>query len=354
MGEPPTPGIDMETFRIPIQNLYYLLCYSWNYLKQGELIDISRLSGATPVDLFAKVLCDGIEHLARRGLEKGYEPHEDEIAGIRGRINVLASCRKFLPLHGRAVCQFDELTSNTLSNQILKSTLRLLAQDPALDKELQKRVQIIDQRLEGISRVQLSSQCFRRVQLHSNNRFYRFLLSVCEFILRASLIDQRSGKYKFRDFVRDERLMALVFQNFLFNFLRLELPDAKVKREQIGWRASSETDVELKLLPRMETDISLRRGSQYTVIDAKYYQNTLNQHHGVDKLHSGNLYQLMGYLSNLPPDSSPKPSGMLIYPQVEKRLRHKYLIQGFEVMTCTINLNQDWGDLKQEILSLFH
>ena len=61
----------MDAPRIPIQNLYYLLCYAWNHLKQGEMVDVSNVPSTELVDLFAVVLCQGVEHLARRGLEQG-------------------------------------------------------------------------------------------------------------------------------------------------------------------------------------------------------------------------------------------------------------------------------------------
>ena len=31
----------MTAPRIPIQNLYYLLCYAWNRLPQNKLVDVS-------------------------------------------------------------------------------------------------------------------------------------------------------------------------------------------------------------------------------------------------------------------------------------------------------------------------
>lgn len=44
-------------------------------------------------------------------------------------------------------------------------------------------------------------------------------------------IDQSEGRYRFRDFFRNEKKMALVFQYFVFNFLRAERKDLRVFRE---------------------------------------------------------------------------------------------------------------------------
>ncbi|MDP3842656.1 MAG: 5-methylcytosine-specific restriction endonuclease system specificity protein McrC [Oxalobacteraceae bacterium] len=342
----------MEAPRIPIRNLYYLLCYSWNQLKQGELVDVSKVPTTELVDLFAFVLCDGIQHLARRGLEQGYETQDEEIAGVRGRMDVLGSARRFLPAHGRAACSFDELTANTLANQILKSTLRQLGRAQGLNAELRKRVQILRRDLRGIDEIAVTSQSFRRVQLHANNRFYRFLLNVCELIQGSWLADQKAGIYRFRDFVRDERAMARVFQNFLFNFIRTEIASWQIRREHIEWCATSALDPGLTLLPRMETDISLQRGTQHLIIDAKYYQDTLTQRYDAAKVHSDNLYQLMSYLTNAKRPEGETLQGMLIYPRVDRTLREQYKIQGYGVMVATVDLNRDWKDVKGEIIEL--
>lgn len=342
----------MDSPRIPIQNLYYLLCYSWNQLEQGKLVDVSRIPSTELVDLFAAVLCQGVEHIARRGLEQGYEVHEEELKGIRGRIDAAGSARRFLLHHGRAACQFDELTVNTLPNQIIKATLKLLEQVPSLNKDLRTRVKNVRGALQGIDDIRFANQLLQTVQLHSNNKFYRFLLSVCKIVHSSALVDQATGQYRFRDFVRDERTMARVFELFLFNFIRLEIPTWEVKRERIFWVAESASDSNLTLLPRMETDISLRRGREHVIIDAKYYQETMSEYYGSEKIHRGNLFQLMSYLSNVSTKDGFKPGGMLIYPQVDKKLRQRYRIQGHDVSVCTVDLNQPWQAIHTEIVDL--
>jgi len=56
---------------IPIQNLYYLLCYAWNRLDEAELVNVGREDILTPQDLFAKVLIAGANRLLKKGLDRG-------------------------------------------------------------------------------------------------------------------------------------------------------------------------------------------------------------------------------------------------------------------------------------------
>ena len=75
------------------------------------------------------------------------------------------------------------------------------------------------------------------MQLHSNNRYYKFLLHVCELVHRSWLVDEATGSYRFRDFLRDEQLMARVFEDFVFHFYRIERPEFTVRKEMIAWQA---------------------------------------------------------------------------------------------------------------------
>lgn len=341
---------------IPVKNIYYLLAYAWNRLPESEVTDVSGLESTELADLFAAVLIGGIHHLLRRGLGQSYVTQEEEIAGIRGRINIGVTMRRMLISHGRAYCEFDELHVDTLPNRILRATVKRLLKAPSLDGELRFKLRGLDRELSGISVVPLRKHLFRTVQLHGNNRFYRFLLSVCELILDMTLADETSGDYKFRDFIRDERAMARLFESFIFNFFRIERPDLDIRKERIYWHASSSGDPYLRYLPSMETDISVRDKphTKTLIIDAKFYKETFQSYYDRETVHSSNLYQITSYLRNLEyrdgPDS--KADGMLLYPVVEKSVRLAYELNGHSMQICTINLAADWQDIRRELRSL--
>lgn len=338
---------------IPIRNIYYLLCYAWNRLQEGQLIDVSGIDSTELVDLFATVLVNGVNHLMRRGLDQGYLVHEEEMPSIRGRIDVAATSRRMLAYHGKAHCIYDELSVNTLQNQIIKSTLRVLAGVPSLEVILRKKVLRVYRYLAAIDDIPLSKFQFRKIQLHSNNRFYKFLLHVCEMVQSAYLVDEKNGQYKFRDFVRDDRAMARLFESFILNFYRLEFPHLSVKKERLYWEASSDTDPKLSLLPTMETDISIRDGLHTLIIDAKYYSKTLQSYYDSQSIHSGNLYQLMTYLRNISRrgGADANSEGMLLYPVVDRKLRETYMISNHRVHICTIDLSGEWQDICAELMS---
>jgi 5-methylcytosine-specific restriction enzyme subunit McrC len=103
----------------------------------------------------------------------------------------------------------------------------------------------------------------------------------------------------------------------------------------------------------MKTDVTLRSGTRTVVMDAKYYKSALQEHHGVAKAISANLYQLMAYLRTEGSlQHSIRPEGILIYPVGDNVVDKSFTIEGFPVRIYTLNLSQDWRQIEQDLLKL--
>ncbi len=345
---------DFRGSPIPISNIYYLLCYAWNRLPEGEIIDVSGIDSNELVDLFASVLINGMNHILRRGLERGYQQHCDELMTIRGRIDVASTTRRMLMIQGKAQCDFDEFTVNTLSNKFIKSTIRFLYYAPNLDRKLKAKLHKLNRELWEIDDIPLNKFVFRKVQLNSNNRFYRFLLNVCEMVQSSWLVDEQKGTYKFRDFIRDDKAMARLYENFILNFFKNETKDIDARKEKIKWNASSDTDPALSYLPSMETDISLRSAQKTLIIDAKYYSRTFQKYYDKESIHSGNIFQIMAYLDNiqLRGGNDSNAEGMLLYPVVDSHVSETYKMNGKTIHIKTIDLGANWRDIRNDLLEI--
>ena len=341
------------TSHIPIQNIYYLLCYAWNKLEEGDVVDVSALDSSKLVDLFAKVLHGGTLHLIRRSFDQGYRLRLEDRRTIRGKILFPPSLRQHLFHQGRAVCEFDEMDYDVLHNRILKTTIRRLIAARGLDRELREGLADLLRWLKGVSEVAISSQTFRRVQLHRNNHYYGFLMNVCELIHEHLLVDEKTGESTFRDFLREERAMRRLFEAFVRNFYRLELGAYYVPPLQIEWNVTNAAPSVTGSLPRMRTDVCLRTPARTIIIECKFYREALQSYFGKKTIKSAHLYQLYAYLKNLergPGDVRCK--GILLYPAVNSSLDLSLEIDAHPIRVRTINLDQDWQQIRAELLNL--
>ena len=106
-----------------------------------------------------------------------------------------------------------------------------------------------------------------------------------------------------------------------------------------------------KLLPKMQTDISLEAGGRKIIIDCKYTPKATQTHYESESLRSEHLYQLHAYLSNLP-DQESRCEGMLLYPEVDKPLAAVFTGNGRTISIRTINLHKPWTAIHDDLLRL--
>ena len=344
---------------IPILNIYYLLCYAWGRVQEQDVARVNTIGRLSTVqELLGKVLAGGVNHLFRRGIDRGYVERREDLAGIRGRLAVSETAKRALRARGRAACDFEELSIDILPNRILRTSLhRLLCRRAQLHRDVRGQVRSAYRRLDGVPRIRLTRNTFGQIQLGGNRRLYHFLLSVCRLLYESSLIDEKTGTMVFRDFRRDEATMWALFEDFVRGFYEREqsVYDVNPGGRRIKWaKRGAATTMDLDRIPVMEADVILDSGTRRIILDTKYYTEALAHGHGsgIGKLNSSNLYQLLAYLRNreatMP--EGPRHDGILLYPQVRRKFRADISLEGFRIQARTVDLNQQWQSLHQEML----
>lgn len=344
----------MSTPSIPIENVYYLFCYAWNRFDQAQAAEVGAAASPDLPNLLARVLLGGTVAILRRGLDRGYQLHNEEIATIKGRIELGASMRLQARSLRRVHCEFDELSHDLLHNQIIKASLKRLSRATTIDPLLAHDLQRVATRMTDVADIRLEAQAFSRVQLHRNNAHYSFLLNVARLAFDCLLPIQNGQGFRFDDVLRDERKMAAVFEEFVRNFYRTEQSKFKVEPLTIAWDAVPISVTGAGRLPSMRVDVFLRSAERRIIIDTKYYANALQSYHGADSFHSGNMYQLFSYLKNA---ASADPGfagaeGILLYPATGIALNEKFQIQGHAVTLATLNLAKPWAEVDQQLRRL--
>jgi 5-methylcytosine-specific restriction enzyme subunit McrC len=338
---------------IPIQNIYYLLVYAWDVLEEAESISIASEKCSTLAELLGLMLSRGTERVLRRGLDRGYLAREELIAGIRGKVNLAASVKTAVLQSNRAVCAFDDLSHDIPANRIVASTLRLLLARTDVHADVQERIEGTCYRLTQIPDVLITDQAFRTVQLHRNNRQYRLLIDICRLVHHTGLTREDQGEVTFQDFVKDKHRMRRLFERFVRNFIRHEVDWLVLERQEVPWHDLQGDAAVLTKIPRMRTDILARGLSRRLIIDTKFTPVLFNEGLGGKlTVRSSHLYQLHAYISNLAPRSDRPVDGMLLYPAVNGRHDLKFRVGDRAYRVATLDLNQPWQAVRNDLLEL--
>ena len=222
-----------------------------------------------------------------------------------------------------------------------------------VEKDLRHRLMTSARRMAGVSPIRLSSDLFHRVQLSRNTSQYGLLMRVCELVFHALLPDEKGDGSKFQSILEDETRMSALFEDFLRNFFRSELPRYKAASEIMPWLAEADDEGDLAYLPIMKTDITLRSGARTIVADAKYYREVLAGGRYDPKVRSAHLYQLSTYLAHVRQrEPGQDLSGLLIYPTGGQSLRLKYHLLGIPITVATVDLSAEWPEIHYELIEL--
>lgn len=203
-----------------------------------------------------------------------------------------------------------------------------------------------------MQQIDVRSEHFRRVQLHRNNRIYGFLLHVCEFVHEHWLPTEEGRGRHFRDFARNG--LPKVFERFVLNFYKRELPDWDVGAPWIDWSADGQNALSRELLPVMKTDVCLSRPGRAIILDTKFYAEALKAGpYGTPKLLSGNLYQMYTYLRQKSCDPGwESAEGVLLYPRTSRDLDAEFSTHGHRIRAVTLNLWQPWQAIHGDLLNI--
>ena len=337
--------------KIPIRNIYFLLCYAWDKLQEGSLVDVNPDDVKELHDLLARIICRETRRLLGQGLDRSYVSRSDAIPAVRGRVDITGSLRRSGGADSRIHCEFDELAIDVLHNQIIRTTLELLLGIRDLARENKRIIRELLPRFAEVSRIKVTSRTFRRVSLHRNIAAYRPVIDVCELIHGNIMIEPNSGTMKLRQFTGSRHQMSNLFERFIFHFLRREQRTYRVAGEHLTWFDADVSHDNYALLPLLKPDIVLRGPDRIVVVDAKYYTKPFQVNRERVTIWSAHLYQLLAYVRNIGVASDMPVAGMLIYPAIGERPLLRYRLQGHDVSIAFVNLDQPWREIHSNLLS---
>ena len=335
---------------ILIRNIYYMLSYAFQILKQDTYQDVAVESFDEMYSMFAAILSKGIGLQLKQGLYREYIEREEDLAGMRGKINIQETIKRQLAHKRVLTCSYDELSENNLLNQILKTTVMLLLGSAKVKpqyKDALKKEMLYFSQVDTVDPMRIS---WSGIRFHRNNQTYRMLISICQLIIEGMLLTTEIGSYHLASFL-DEQRMCRLYEKFILEYYSTHFPELSPKAAQIPWNLDDGVGT---MLPVMQSDIHIQKGNQVLIIDAKYYSHTTQAQFDKHTIHSGNLYQIFTYVKNRHYAFGTEPhqvSGMLLYAKTEEQIQpdETYHLHGSEISVKTLDLNQPFEKIAQKL-----
>ena len=334
--------------KILINNIYHMLSYAFQTLKQENYKDVSIEPFDEMYDLFAAILSKGIGFQLKHGLYKEYINYQEDLAVVSGKINISETIKKYSSHKKVLSCNFDKFSENNLYNQILKTTVMLLLRNKKVKAEYKDNLKKMMLFFSDVDLLNPKGIRWSAIQFQRNNQTYRMLIGICQLIIEGMLITTNAGDYKLASFI-DEQRMCRLYEKFILEYYRKHFPQLTVTASQIPWCVEDST-----MLPTMQSDIHLQKDNTVLIIDAKYYSQTTQFRYNKHTIHSNNLYQIFTYVKNRDYQFGGLEhtvSGMLLYAKTEDEIQpdNVYQMHGNQITVKTLDLNLPFTDIKKQL-----
>ena len=179
---------------IPIKNIYYMLSYAFQSLKELDISASSVESFDNVQKLCAEILIKGVNNQIKKGISKEYVPETETISSIKGKIEVSDSIKSQAIVRRQIVCTHDEFTINSKLNQIIKATfILLLKTDILVDQKKQiRKILVLLHEVDDINIYNIDWN----LQYNRNNSSYQLLIAICYFVIKGLLRTEEDGSTK--------------------------------------------------------------------------------------------------------------------------------------------------------------
>lgn len=335
---------------ILIHNIYYMLSYAFQSLRQDSYRNVSIESFDDIHNLFAMILSKGIATQLKQGLYKEYIDKKDDLKVLRGKIDIQQSMRNASMHRQVLTCEYDELSKNVLLNQIIKTTVYLLLKSTKVKREYKQSLKKELLYFSNVDLIDLKLVRWSSIRFHRNNQTYYMLVHICRMIVDGMLMTTESGDYKLASFL-DEQRMCRLYEKFILEYYKKHYPKLNASASQIPWAVDDDFT---KMLPVMQTDIYLQKANDVLIIDAKYYSHISQSQFNNNTIHSNNLYQIFTYVKNKEytfKDEDHRVAGMLLYARTNEQIQpdQTYQMHGNQISVKILDLNKPFNVISKQL-----
>jgi len=340
--------IEQSAFKIKIKNIYYMLSYAYQTLRENGVDSVSVEEFDNIHDLFAAILIQGVGVQIKRGLHRDYVKREEALAGLRGQIRVGETIKQLAHIRGRLVCAFDEFSVDSPHNQALKSVMNLLLRHGNVDHANKNSLRKLLLYFSDVSDVAPTSIRWDAMKYHRNNASYVMLMGICRLVVDGLLLTTDKGDHKLSAWLQDEKMHSL-YEKFVLAYYQRHHPKFLPQARQIDWDITEGDD--LYYLPKMKTDIVMQYGGRKLIIDTKYYSKTMLTSHDKKTFISGHLYQIYAYVKNSDRGNTGNVAGILLYAKTDEEVTPDAdnKIGGNKISLKTLDLNKDWREIRAQL-----
>ena len=330
------PKIQPERWR---DTLFHMLAETRDTHLRRLPRPASYTSSSTVFFQTVTFLLDALDDVAAYGLLRRYQPHQNRLPVLRGRLRLAEAAQ--LTFDGRLPCRYYDLSADILENRLIKTTLEKLVR-LRLPSSLSARVSAGLGLFEGIQNCRGTEP----IHYHRLNERYRTTHTLCHLLLENLYTAFGAGATPYSSFLVD---MEKLFEDYIAVLLRRHYGSRKLVRTQSPIHipgAPTNRIRSITLRPDILICDPITRKPEL-VLDTKYKISTPLNRFGTETARHADFYQVLTYAVKY---GCP---GVLLYPQHDfstAPISDLFILQSHKIHLRTMSLSLPASELGTDLI----
>ena len=278
--------------------------------KRGTVADLQAHKMSLLENLLRYFL-EQVTNIVRQGIARSYVDVQDNLAFLRGKLQLTEHLKQNMFQGNRFYCEFDEFEANRPINRLVKRALEVVQRESRDRRNLQHCREL----LFWFDRVPSSTDIvrdFRAVRQDRLVQHYAPAMPTCRLILEGLNPLTRGGENRTISLLFD---MNTVFQDYVVAMLAKQFPDWDINAQVRGYHLVERFNGKphFGLVPDVE--LCHKRNSSRAIADCKWkLLDDAESNWGISR---SDMYQLYAYCQKCLP-SQVSSCVFLIYPKTDK------------------------------------
>ena len=310
-------------------------------IETGHVTDLDW-QRETLLEILIRIFCGKLTDAVRRGMPRRYILQEDDLAALRGTLDLPRQFTRHAANPSRLACKFDELSEDIALNRIMKATVAHLLR-MSRDATNQQRLRELAFVYADISEVAVPALKWDEVVIDRTNRAWQELFGMARLFLLNRYQTTSTGSGRGTALLFE---MNALFEEYVGRMIERALACTEFRVTLQGGRKFCLTSVDdERELFQTKPDILIWHGQKIVrVIDTKWKRISSRIDDRKQGVSQGDVYQMMAYAHLYKP-----PRLMLLYPHhggllPKEGVQAQFRISGQETIIETASVDVASGD----------
>lgn len=261
-------------------------------IETGQITDLDW-QRETLLEILIRIFCSKLTDAVRRGMPRRYMVQEDDLAALRGTLDLPRQFTRHAANPSRLACKFDELSEDIALNRILKATVTHLfrmSRSPSNQQRLRELAFVY----ADIADVAVSALKWDEVVIDRTNRAWQELFGMAQLFLRSRYQTTSAGAGRGTALLFE---MNMLFEEYVGRLITRALARTEYRVSLQGGRLFCLTSLDdERAVFQTKPDILIWRAGQVVhVLDTKWKRISSRIDDRKQGVSQSDVYQMMAY-----------------------------------------------------------